>query len=112
MSIKNSHKNWRPVGPFPSIAAAARKTGINYSTLVGRLRRGWSDDEALNVPVGPNPYRNAKKWPFYKTAWQKEQSKATELRAAGLTYREIAEIIGCSTSKVRDLLTRKVPAYS
>jgi len=112
MSMKKICRNWRPVGPFPSIAAASRKVGIHPSTLGGRLRRGWSDYKALNIPVGPNPYRKAKKWPFYKTAWLKKQSMAMELRAAGLTYREIAEILGCSISKVRDLLKRKIPAYS
>lgn len=112
MDKKISHKNWRPVGPFPSIASAARNIGIHPSTLAGRLRRGWDEYDALDVPVGTNPYLNSKKWPKYRKAWLREQSKAKALRAEGVTYQVIAKVLGCSASKVSDLLNRKTPAYS
>lgn len=104
--------NWRPVGPFPSIAAAARKTGIHPSTIGGRLRRGWSDHDALCRPVGVNPYRNSDKWPAYRMAWLKQQLRARQLRAGGMKYRSIAYVLGCSVSKVSDLIHRKTPAYA
>jgi hypothetical protein len=109
----NKHTgNRRPVGPYPSIAAASRATGIHPSTLGGRLKRGWSDFDALTVPVGINPYKNSKKWPVFKTAWLSSQSKAKKLRLSGFTYKSIAKILGCSVSKVSDLLNRQIPAYS
>ena len=112
MCVKKLPKNWRPVGPFPCVSAAARKTGIHRSTLAGRLRRGWSDSDALNSPVGTNPYLNCKKWPMYRKAWLSAQSRARALRAKGLTYSNIAIVIVCSASKASDLIRREMPAYS
>ena len=112
MDSKTNCKNWRPIGPFPSLAAAARNVGIHRSTISGRLRRGWSDCDAINIPVGTNPYLNSKKWPMYRKAWLREQSKAKALREQGMTYKVIAKVLGCSASKVSDLLNRKTSAYS
>lgn len=102
----------RPIGPYESVAMASRKESINYSTLMGRIRRGWSDSEALDIPVGPNPFRHTITWPLYKIAWGKKQKIALKLRDSGVSYKEIARILKCSKSKVYALLTHKTPAYS
>ena len=101
----------RKVGPYLSIASASRAIGMNYSTLAGRLRRGWSDEDALDIPVGFNRYRNSKKWSVRRERWLQNQLRAKELRSAGLTYAAIAKNLKCSVSKARDLVTRENSAF-
>lgn len=101
----------RKVGPYPSIAAASRAMGIHESALGGRLRRGWADCEALEIPVGPSPYRDSVKQPIYHEAWLKKQVKARALREMDLSYRVIGLQLHCSLRKAHDLVNRKTPAY-
>jgi hypothetical protein len=105
-------KNWHPVGSYPSIAMAAKAMSIHPGTLGGRLRRGWSDHEALYTPVGPGRYINPKKRTVYQAAWISKQEKAKHLRDLGLTYKRISIELHCSESKAHDLVNKIKPAYS
>ena len=102
----------RSICEYKSVAAAARDRDMSASTIYGRLWRGWSDWKALNEPPGSHPYRGCSNWGIYHEAWLKKQVRAKELRAMGMSYDEIATGLGCSRSKVCDLLKRETPAYS
>lgn len=44
-------KNCRPVNGFRSLRDAAEHAGIEYKTVNGRLKHGWTLEDALTIPV-------------------------------------------------------------
>ena len=47
-------------GKTQCISAWAKELGVNNRTLSGRIESGWSDEEALTLPVNKNLIRNKK----------------------------------------------------
>lgn len=58
---KEQHENTsivKPIAGFPSITAAGKQLGIPFTTLVGRLKRGWSVERVLTPPKFHRSKRN------------------------------------------------------
>ena len=51
-NLRWTKEHSKPIGPYPSMSAACRDTGLNHATLLLRLRAGWTDEEALFTPPG------------------------------------------------------------
>ncbi len=41
-------------GVTASVAEWAERTGINYGTIMSRIRMGWADHDVIHRPIGPN----------------------------------------------------------
>lgn len=73
-------------GETLSMSELAEKIGMNYKTFRSRIYKGWDVDRAVNTPAITDP------------VYQRSASEIMQLRAAGKTYREIADITGVSQS--------------
>ena len=82
-------------------AAIAKKYGTGSDTIA--VYRMWHDDKL--TPAGhEGPIEQGRKGA--RDGAQPKYEIAYELRASGLRYREIAEILGKSTHSVRNMVSR------
>lgn len=38
----------------------ARELGTNYQTIIARLKRGWTEQEAVSIPIGEKENKKGK----------------------------------------------------
>lgn len=90
-------------GETHSISEWARIKGISKSTIEGRLQRGLSDEEAVNLPV-------KRGWFGYRSLDSKDYRKefCEVIANSGLTQTIIAKELGISSSNLSYRLKRNV----
>ncbi len=90
-------------GETHTISEWARIKGISKSSIEGRLRRGLSDEEAVNLPV-------KRGWFGYRSLDSKDYRKefCEVIANSGLTQTIIAKELGISSSNLSYRLKRNV----
>ena len=58
--VQNNNTKWHHSDKGKAITQARKKLGLNRHTIYSRLKRGWTLEDAINLPPSAIPYRNRK----------------------------------------------------
>lgn len=89
--VRNTRRSTRLTGfgKTMNLVDWAEEYGMNKVTLLGRLRKGLSLEDAVKAPVRKS---------YARVVPSEVRARILSLRAAGLTYVEISKRVGCSKS--------------